>query len=84
MEYEIEFCVECYLPSALGAAKSLLEDNAHTAGFAVKLKPGKAGEFKITRDNQIVYTKGKPLSTFKIDPALGKLIDAFTNTGRCC
>ncbi len=84
MKYEAEFCVECYLPSTLDAAKSLIETNAHTAGFAVKLKPSKAGELKITRDNQIVYTKEKPLSTLKIDSALEKLIDTSTNTRRCC
>jgi len=84
MEYEIEFCVECYLPRALDTAKGLLEANAHAEGFAVRLKPGKAGEFKITRDNQIVYSKEKPISTLKVDPALEKLIGTSTDTRRCC
>ncbi|PSN90717.1 hypothetical protein B9Q03_06210 [Candidatus Marsarchaeota G2 archaeon OSP_D] len=79
MVYEFELRIERYLSSAPGTVKSLLEAKAEV--FAVKLKQAGGGGSKITRDNQIVYTKEKPLSTLKINPALEKPIDTSPVVG---
>jgi predicted Rdx family selenoprotein len=62
MEYEIEFCVGCYLEAAVEVAKTLLQSNSHAENFSVKLKASGAGEFKISRENQTLYRKDKEKS----------------------
>jgi selT/selW/selH-like putative selenoprotein len=57
MQYEIEFCVGCYLPTALDLTNALLEKHVHDESFALKLVPGEAGQFDVRRDDQVVYSK---------------------------
>jgi selT/selW/selH-like putative selenoprotein len=57
MQYEIEFCVACYLPNALEVIRGLLESHAHDDEFSLKLMPGVAGSFEVRRDNSVVYSE---------------------------
>ncbi len=57
MQYEIEFCVSCYLPDALSLTDALLEKHVHDEGFALKLVPGASGQFDVRRDDRVVYSK---------------------------
>jgi predicted Rdx family selenoprotein len=89
MEYEIEFCVGCYLDAAIKITKGLLQTNTHTEDFVVKLKAGEAGEFKISRDGQTLYQKDEENSLpsmKKLVPELQKFASSFpaSGSGRCC
>jgi predicted Rdx family selenoprotein len=57
MQYEIKFCVGCYLPAALDLTKALLDKHVHDEGFALKLVPGESGQFDVKRGGQVVYSK---------------------------
>jgi len=59
MQYEIKFCVSCYLPDALRLTDALLEKHVHDKGFALKLLPGESGQFDVRRDDQVVYSKAE-------------------------
>ena len=59
MKYEMQFCVNCYMPDALALARSLLESNPHDAAFSLTLVPGQSGSFEVKRDDQVVYSKMK-------------------------
>ncbi|MDG6925747.1 MAG: Rdx family protein [Nitrososphaerota archaeon] len=90
MQYEIEFCVGCYLPTALDLTNALLEKHVHDEGFALKLVPGEAGQFDVRRDDQVVYSKAdtKRLPTpGEIEPDLQgqtKIELEAASGKRCC
>lgn len=59
MEYEMKFCVGCYLPLAMEIAGNLLEQDSHNEELSLRLSPGKAGSFEIMKNGEQVFSKEK-------------------------
>lgn len=59
MEYQIEFCVSCYLPKALDLANAIMENHAHDDGFTLRLLAGAPGKFDVIRDGKKVYSRSE-------------------------
>lgn len=57
MEYEMKFCVNCYLPLAIDIANSFLKSSPHNEEVSLKMKPGKSGSFEIFKDDQLIFSK---------------------------
>jgi selT/selW/selH-like putative selenoprotein len=57
MEYEMRFCVGCYLPVAIEMVQKVLESNAHNEEFSLKLIPGQSGSFEVMKDGITIYSK---------------------------
>mgnify|MGYP006121829769 FL=1 len=58
IEAEIEYCVPCGYANLAAWMTSELFQAAGTA-IAISLKPGTAGAFKITVDNEVLWDKKK-------------------------
>ncbi len=58
-EYEMNFCVACYLPDALPLITGVLQEHAHDDGFRLALVPGEAGSFDVVQDGKTIYSKAK-------------------------
>lgn len=57
MEYEMKFCVDCYLPLAFDIADNFLKNSPHNEDLTLKMKPGKSGSFEILRDGELIFSK---------------------------
>ena len=57
MEYEMKFCVGCYLPLAMELSSKLLAANSHNEELSIRIQPGKTGSFEIFRDGELLFSK---------------------------
>ena len=57
MEYEMKFCVGCYLPLAMELSSKLLSANSHSEELSIRIQPGKTGSFEILRDGELLFSK---------------------------
>ena len=57
MEYEMKFCVGCYLPLAMELSSKLLAANSHNEELSIRIQPGKTGSFEIFRDGKLLFSK---------------------------
>ena len=57
MEYEMKFCVGCYLPLAMELSSKLLAANSHNEELNIRIQPGKTGSFEIFRDGELLFSK---------------------------
>ena len=57
MEYEMKFCVDCYLPLAIDIANNLLKNTPHKEDLSLRMRPGKSGSFEILRDGELIFSK---------------------------
>jgi selT/selW/selH-like putative selenoprotein len=90
MEYEMKFCVGCYLPLAMDLTAKLLEANSHDEELSLKIQPGKAGSFEIFRDGELIFSRaktGKLPNTADLDLGHAQRIEQdlnSENSGSCC
>ncbi len=55
--YEMEFCVSCYLQHAIKLVENVLLAHEHDNNFILILRPGAAGSFLIKQDGKTIYSK---------------------------
>ncbi|MGC8515908.1 MAG: Rdx family protein [Thermoplasmata archaeon] len=90
MEYEMKFCVGCYLPLAMDLSAKLLESSPHDEEMSLRMQPGKAGSFEIFKDGHLTFSKeksGKLPTTLDLGLIKRGIEEPVLDTGRkesCC